>query len=96
MATTRQGLVDRVKRVALRAGTRGARALVETAVVTVRTVDALQSKLRRVRGGGRRTGASTPGAHSETLFTGAREPVSSVASSRVAAPGQRAPSPAGT
>lgn len=50
MATaSKRGLVDKVKKVAARAGTRGARVLVDTAVAATRTVDTLQSKLERVR-----------------------------------------------
>jgi hypothetical protein len=49
MATGKRGLVDKVKKVAARAGSRGARALVDTAVAATRTVDSLQSKLERVR-----------------------------------------------
>jgi hypothetical protein len=56
MATLRRGLVDTVKKAAAKvsnrgvqaatkAGTRGARALVETTVAAVRTVDKLQEKL---------------------------------------------------
>ncbi|MBZ4419184.1 hypothetical protein [Myxococcus sp. RHSTA-1-4] len=45
MDRSKRGLVDTVKRVAFRAGTRGARALVEGAVLTARTVDALQARL---------------------------------------------------
>ncbi|MBN1208249.1 MAG: hypothetical protein JXB05_25545 [Myxococcaceae bacterium] len=56
MATLRRGLVDKVKKAAARmstrgvqvatqAGTRGARALVETTVAAVRTVDRLEEKL---------------------------------------------------
>lgn len=58
MATLRRGLVDKVKKaaakvstrgvdVAAKAGTRGARALVETTVAAVKTVDKLQAKLGR-------------------------------------------------
>jgi hypothetical protein len=58
MATLRRGLVDTVKKaaakvstrgveVATKAGTRGARALVETTVAAVKTVDKLQEKLGR-------------------------------------------------
>jgi hypothetical protein len=58
MATLRRGLVDKVKkaaskvsargvRVATRAGTRGARAVVETTVAAMKTVDKLQEKLGR-------------------------------------------------
>jgi len=58
MATLRRGLVDKVKKaaskvstrgvqVAAKAGTRGARALVETTVAAVKTVDKLQQKLGR-------------------------------------------------
>ncbi|MFL5347462.1 MAG: hypothetical protein ACJ8AT_21975 [Hyalangium sp.] len=58
MATLRRGLVDKVKKaaekvstrgvqVAAKAGTRGARALVETTVAAVKTVDKLQEKLGR-------------------------------------------------
>ncbi|WP_224240621.1 hypothetical protein [Hyalangium gracile] len=58
MATLRRGLVDKVKKaaakvstrgveVATKAGTRGARALVETTVAAVKTVDKLQEKLGR-------------------------------------------------
>ncbi|MCP3137244.1 hypothetical protein [Pyxidicoccus xibeiensis] len=97
MTTARHGLVDRMKRVAFRAGTRGALALVETAVVTVRTVDALQSKLESVRGLGRRVAKardSVTGARGETLFTAVREQVASAAASVGAAvTGEHAPSP---
>jgi hypothetical protein len=47
MATLRRGLVDKVKKVAAKAGTRGARALVETTAAAVKTVDKLQAKLGR-------------------------------------------------
>ncbi|MCY1030038.1 hypothetical protein OV207_01080 [Corallococcus sp. BB11-1] len=51
MATSKRGLVEQVKRAVTRVGTRGARALVETALgtasATVRTVDSLQAKLGR-------------------------------------------------
>jgi hypothetical protein len=58
MATLRRGLVDKVKKaaakvssrgaqVAAKAGTRGARALVETTAAAVKTVDKLQEKLGR-------------------------------------------------
>ena len=47
MATLRRGLVDKVKKAAARAGTRGARVLVETTVAAVKTVDKLQEKLGR-------------------------------------------------
>ncbi|HYI00326.1 hypothetical protein [Hyalangium sp.] len=58
MATLRRGLVDKVKKaaskvsargvqVAAKAGTRGARALVETTVAAVKTVDKIQEKLSR-------------------------------------------------
>ena len=58
MATLRRGLVDTVKKaaakvstrgvqVAAKAGTRGARALVETTAAAVKTVDKLQAKLGR-------------------------------------------------
>jgi hypothetical protein len=58
MASLRRGLVDKVKkaaksvgkrgvRVAAKAGTRGARALVETTAAAVKTVDKIQSKLGR-------------------------------------------------
>jgi hypothetical protein len=58
MATLRRGLVDTVKKaaakvstrgvqVAAKAGTRGARALVETTAAAVKTVDKLQEKLGR-------------------------------------------------
>lgn len=58
MATLRRGLVDTVKKaaskvsargvqVAAKAGTRGARVLVETTVAAVKTVDKLQEKLGR-------------------------------------------------
>ncbi|WP_199741990.1 hypothetical protein [Corallococcus sp. CA047B] len=51
MATSKRGLVEQVKRAVARVGTRGARALVETALgtasATVRTVDTLQAKLGR-------------------------------------------------
>jgi hypothetical protein len=47
MATLRRGLVDTVKKAAAKAGTRGARALVETTVAAVKTVDKLQEKLGR-------------------------------------------------
>lgn len=58
MASLRRGLVDKVKKaaqsvgkrgaqVAAKAGTRGARALVETTAAAVKTVDKLQSKLGR-------------------------------------------------
>jgi hypothetical protein len=58
MATLRRGLVDKVKKaaskvsargvqVAAKAGTRGARALVETTVAAVKTVDKIQEKLGR-------------------------------------------------
>lgn len=58
MATLRRGLVDKVKKaaskvstrgvqVAAKAGTRGARVLVETTVAAVKTVDKLQQKLGR-------------------------------------------------
>lgn len=56
MATLRRGLVDKVKKaaskvstrgvqVAAKAGTRGARVLVETTVAAVKTVDKIQQKL---------------------------------------------------
>ncbi len=58
MASLRRGLVDKVKKaaesvgrkgaqVAAKAGTRGARALVETTAAAVKTVDKIQSKLGR-------------------------------------------------
>jgi len=58
MASLRRGLVDKVKKaaesvgkkgaqVAAKAGTRGARALVETTAAAVKTVDKIQSKLSR-------------------------------------------------
>lgn len=47
MATLRRGLVDTVKKAAAKAGTRGARALVETTAAAVKTVDKLQEKLGR-------------------------------------------------
>lgn len=47
MATLRRGLVDTVKKAAAKAGTRGARALVETTAAAVKTVDKLQAKLGR-------------------------------------------------
>ncbi len=58
MATLRRGLVDKVKKaaakvstrgvqVAAKAGTRGARALVETTAAAVKTVDKLQATLGR-------------------------------------------------
>ncbi|MDC0712175.1 hypothetical protein POL68_27155 [Stigmatella sp. ncwal1] len=58
MATLRRGLVDKVKKaaarvstrsaeVAAKAGTRGARAIVETTVAAVKTVDTIQKKLGR-------------------------------------------------
>ena len=58
MASLRRGLVDKVKKaaesvgkrgaqVAAKAGTRGARAIVETTAAAVKTVDKLQSKLGR-------------------------------------------------
>ncbi len=58
MATLRRGLVDQMKKaakkvstrgaqVAAKAGTRGARALVETTVAAVKTMDKLQEKLGR-------------------------------------------------
>ncbi|AEI63792.1 hypothetical protein [Corallococcus macrosporus] len=46
MAISKRGLVDRVKEVAVQAGTRGARVLLGTAVVTARGVADLQAKLR--------------------------------------------------
>lgn len=49
MATSKRGLVEKVKRAVTQVGTRGARALVKTALgtasATVRTVDSLQVKL---------------------------------------------------
>lgn len=61
MATLRRGLVDTVKKaaskvstrgvqVAAKAGTKGARVLVETTVAAVKTVDKLQEKLGRRAG----------------------------------------------
>jgi hypothetical protein len=58
MASLRRGLMDKVKKAAesvgkrgaqaaARAGTRGARAIVETTAAAVKTVDKLQSKLGR-------------------------------------------------
>ncbi len=47
MATLKSGLVDRVKKAAAKAGTRGAKALVETTAAAVKTVDKLQEKLGR-------------------------------------------------
>ncbi|HEX8697803.1 MAG TPA: hypothetical protein VF815_03105 [Myxococcaceae bacterium] len=58
MASLRRGLVDKVKKaaesvgkkgvqVATKAGTRGARAIVETTAAAVKTVDKIQSKLGR-------------------------------------------------
>jgi len=47
MATLRRGLMDTVKKAAAKAGTRGARALVETTAAAVKTVDKLQEKLGR-------------------------------------------------
>jgi hypothetical protein len=47
MATLKSGLVDRVKKAAAQAGTRGAKALVETTAAAVKTVDKLQEKLGR-------------------------------------------------
>lgn len=66
MATLRRGLVDKVKKaaakvstrgvqVATQAGTRGARALVETTVAAVKTVDKLQEKLGRRTSQARKT-----------------------------------------
>ncbi|MFP2962849.1 hypothetical protein ACLEPN_35045 [Myxococcus sp. 1LA] len=46
MAISKRGLVDRVKEVAVQAGTRGARVLLGTAVVTARGVADLQAKIR--------------------------------------------------
>jgi hypothetical protein len=59
MATLRRGLVDKVKKtaekvrargleVAAKAGTQGARALVETSVAAVKTVDQLKERLSRL------------------------------------------------
>jgi hypothetical protein len=67
MASLRRGLVDKVKKaaakvskrgaqVAAKAGTRGARALVETTAAAVKTVDKIQSKLGR---GSRKASTST-------------------------------------
>jgi hypothetical protein len=73
MATLRRGLVDKVKKaaskvrtrgvqVAAKAGTRGARALVETTVAAVKTVDKLQQKLGRSPGKARTTEQPKTGA----------------------------------
>jgi hypothetical protein len=59
MANLRRGLVDKVKKVAAKAGTRGARALVETTAAAVKTVDKLQEKLGRH--------ASKASSHEESL-----------------------------
>ncbi|WP_253816677.1 hypothetical protein [Myxococcus xanthus] len=53
MAISKRGLVDRVKEVAVQAGTRGARVLLGTAVVTARGVANLQSKIRGAPARGR-------------------------------------------
>ncbi|QDE86776.1 hypothetical protein BHS07_37575 [Myxococcus xanthus] len=53
MAISKRGLVDRVKEVAVQAGTRGARVLLGTAVVTARGVANLQSKIRGTPASGR-------------------------------------------
>ncbi|HVG57244.1 MAG TPA: hypothetical protein VNA24_01725 [Hyalangium sp.] len=69
MATLRRGLVDTVKKaaekvrtrgvqVAAKAGTRGARALVETTAAAVKTVDKFQAKLGR--GARKSSTTSTP------------------------------------
>ncbi|NOK03716.1 MULTISPECIES: hypothetical protein [Myxococcus] len=60
MAISKRGLVDRVKEVAVQAGTRGARVLLGTAVVTARGVANLQSKIRGTPARGRvKTAAGT-------------------------------------
>lgn len=53
MAISKRGLVDRVKEVAVQAGTRGARVLLGTAVVTARGMANLQSKIRGTPARGR-------------------------------------------
>ncbi|QDE93808.1 hypothetical protein BHS06_35200 [Myxococcus xanthus] len=53
MAISKRRLVDRVKEVAVQAGTRGARVLLGTAVVTARGVANLQSKIRGTSARGR-------------------------------------------
>ncbi len=62
MASSKRGLVDRVKEVAVQAGTRGAKVLLGTAVVTARGVASLQSRIRgeKVRRGRARPAAETP------------------------------------
>jgi hypothetical protein len=90
MANLRRGLVDKVKKaaakvstrgvqVATKAGTRGARVLVETTAAAVKTVDKLQQKL-----GGR----SRKGSPSEQSTTGAQaaEPVAQQPAPRASRP----------
>ncbi|WP_228557606.1 hypothetical protein [Myxococcus sp. AB056] len=61
MAISKRGLVDRVKEVAVQAGTRGARVLLGTAVVTARGVANLQSKIRGAPARGRVKTAAAEG-----------------------------------
>ncbi|NVJ03295.1 hypothetical protein HV824_35025 [Myxococcus sp. AM009] len=61
MAISKRGLVDRVKEVAVEAGTRGARVLLGTAVVTARGVANLQSRIRGTPTRGRVKSAGTRG-----------------------------------
>ncbi|WP_205507834.1 hypothetical protein [Myxococcus vastator] len=59
MAISKRGLVDRVKEVAVEAGTRGARVLLGTAVMTARGVANLQSRIRGTPTRGRVKAAGT-------------------------------------
>ncbi|WP_426755996.1 hypothetical protein [Myxococcus sp. Y35] len=58
MAISKRGLVDKVKEAAVEAGTRGAKVLLGTAVVTARGVASLQSKIRGASARSRTTPAA--------------------------------------
>jgi hypothetical protein len=91
MATLRRGLVDTVKKaatkvstrgiqVAAKAGTRGARALVETTAAAVKTVDKLQAKL------GRRSRRSSAAKSEEPLMGVRSSGAATQSTQRAAAP----------
>lgn len=99
MASLKRGLVDTVKKaaekvrkqgvqVAAKAGTRGARAIVETTAAAVKTVDKLQSKLGR---GPRKvsTSAQMPMARDSASETGSRKSPSRVPSDTASAKPRR-------
>ncbi len=97
MATSKPGLMDLVKQVAFRLGTRGARVLVETALLTARTVDALQARFRETLAGARASSTPVatifhaPSAPDATMFRAPSAPASTTAQA-TSAPTPRAPS----